>query len=87
MKIDSTGEQYGNKIIAFGGWDPRGAHSENGYKNYFFDGFAISNFENMNTYCNFYKDAEEDFSWATFDKLGSYHLASLCSVMGEIFCP
>ena len=64
IKIDSTGEQYGNKIIAFGGWDPRGAHSENGYKNYFFDGFAISNFENMNTYCNFYREAEEDFSWA-----------------------
>tara|TARA_B100000282_G_C31725713_1_gene488317 strand:- start:1195 stop:2010 length:816 start_codon:yes stop_codon:yes gene_type:complete len=64
IKIQSTGEQYGNKIIAFGGWDPRGAHSENGYKNYFFDGFAVSNVKNMDTYCNFYTDAKENFAWA-----------------------
>lgn len=64
MKIQSSGEEYGNKIMAFGGWDPRGAHSENGYKNYFFDGFAVSNAKNMDVYCNFYTDAKEDFSWA-----------------------
>jgi hypothetical protein len=59
-KLIFENKNFENKILSFGGWDPRGKLSEHGYKKYFFDGFAVSSPKNMDTYCSFYTEAKEN---------------------------
>ena len=54
INVEKTLKQNGDNVHLFGGWDPRGALSEAGYKEYLFDGFAYATPENINLYCDLY---------------------------------
>tara|TARA_Y100001937_G_C7128612_1_gene336102 strand:+ start:717 stop:1559 length:843 start_codon:yes stop_codon:yes gene_type:complete len=62
MKSFSLNPDPGNRIYGFGGWNPGGHNEKEGYTSYFFDGFAYSTPENMDTYCAFYLQEKEDLS-------------------------
>mgnify|MGYP001318538992 CR=1 FL=1 len=52
-------EPANNNVYAFGGWNPSGTLEKIGYKEYFFDGFAVAKPEDMEKYCNFWEQESE----------------------------